>query len=177
MACPTRPCANTVSTASLPVFLRRMLRRADQASLQRRMGVCPPALLPAVAATPGWRASLRDWLDTGWGRPARQGEQRPRHASDPIGTVRAEFLESLSDIRTQQAGMLQQRIHIARSLHELWHLRAEVFKLVALRYSQGEAQSRLDRLNRHFPTRAPRSGFGAFEFGANTASHRPTKRR
>lgn len=73
--------------------------------------------------------------------------------------------------------MLQQRINIARSLHELWHLRPEVFKLVALRYSQGEAQSRLDRLNRHFPTRAPRSGFGAFELGAAAVPRRPTKPR
>lgn len=154
-----------------------MLRRDDPTCLARRLEVCPPARLPAAAATPGWRASLRDWLDTGWGRPLRDGVQRQAPASDPINVVRAEFLQSLSDIRTQQVGMLQQRIHIARSLHELWHLRAEVFKLVALRYSQGEAQSRLDLLNRHFPTRAPRSGFGAFEPGAGLGSRRPAQRR
>lgn len=154
-----------------------MLRRADGARVLRRVEVCPPALLPGAAAAPGWRASLRDWLDTGWGRPVRRAGPRQQPPGDPIGAVRAEFLQSLSDIRTQQVGMLQQRIHIARSLHELWHLRPEVFKLVALRFSQGEAQSRLDRLNRHFPTRAPRSGFGAFEPGAAAAPQRPHKPR
>ncbi len=174
---PRSPPANTVSTASLPVFLRRILRRANRARTQRWLEVCPPARLPAAGPVPGWRASLRDWLDTGWGRPARQELQWRRHASDPLGTVRAEFLQSLEDIRTQQVGMLQQRVHIARSLHELWHLRPEVFKLVALRFSQDEAECRLDRLNRHFPTRAPRSGFGAFEPGAGAATRRSTKRR
>jgi len=76
-----------------------------------------------------------------------------------LGAVRTEFLQSLEDIRTQQVGVLQQRIGRARNLRDLWHLRPEVFKLVALHYSQAEAQSRLDRLNRHFPTRSPRSGF------------------
>ena len=39
----------------------------------------------------------------------------------------------------------------------------EVFKLVALHFSQAEAQCRLDRLNRHFPTRSPRSGFAPLD--------------
>ena len=154
-----------------------MLRRAEHVRIARQVEVCPPALLSVAASAPGWRASLRDWLDTGWGRPVRQVVQRHRPASDPIGAVRTEFLQALNDIRTQQVGMLQQRINIARSLHELWHLRPEVFKLVALRYSQGEAQSRLDRLNRHFPTRAPRSGFGAFEPRVATTSRHPVKQR
>lgn len=163
-------------TASFAVFLRRVLQRADHAGISRRVEVCPPALLQRAAAAPGWRASLRDWLDTGWARPARPAVQQ-RPANDPLGAVRAEFLQSLSDIRTQQVGMLVQRIGIARSLHELWHLRPEVFKLVALRFSQCEAQTRLDRLNRHFPTRAPRSGFGSFESGADIPPRRRTRQR
>ncbi|MEO8124064.1 MAG: hypothetical protein ABI633_08445, partial [Burkholderiales bacterium] len=87
-----------MSTASLPVFLRRVLRRSDHARATRRVEICPPALLPVAASAPGWRASLRDWLDTGWGRPVRQVAQRHRPASDPIDAVRAEFLQSLSDI-------------------------------------------------------------------------------
>lgn len=74
--------------------------------------------------------------------------------------VRDEFLQALEDIRTQQAGRLLAHIRGAGSLRELWHLRPEVFNLVALRYSQSEAEVRLDRLNRHFPMRSPRSGFG-----------------
>lgn len=160
-----------MTTTPLAAFLRRAWRRADRAPVSRPQGVCPPALLPAGAA--GWRASLRDWLDTGLGRAPQPAARRP--AADAIGAVRAEFLESLADIRTQQAGMLAHRITIARSLHELWHLRPEVFKLVALRHSQFEAQARLDRLNRHFPTRAPRSGFGSFE--PDAASRRPARQR
>ena len=48
---------------------------------------------------------------------------------------------------------------VAKSMRELWHLRAEVFALVSLELSQLEADRRLAALNRHFPTRAPRSGF------------------
>lgn len=177
MIFPTRSLAAAVSTASLPVLLCRMLRRTDRAFPKCRVGVRPPALKAAAVPAPGWRTSLRDWLDTGLGRPARQAAGQQRPAIDPLGTVRAEFLQSLDDIRTQQVGMLQQRIHIACSMHELWHLRPEVFKLVALRFSQVEAECRLERLNRHFPTRAPRSGFGAFDFGTGTASRRPTKQR
>ena len=40
---------------------------------------------------------------------------------------------------------------------ELWHLRADVYRLVAVHHNQAEAEARLNRLNRHFPTRAPRS--------------------
>ena len=49
------------------------------------------------------------------------------------------------------------------SLRELWHLRAEVFSLVSLQHSQHAADTRLAQLNRHFPSRSPRSGFGALE--------------
>lgn len=91
--------------------------------------------------------------------------------------VRAEFIQALSGVRTPQAGLLEQRIGIARSLHELWHLRPEVFKLVALHFSQCEAQRRLDQLNRHFPTRAPRSGFGALGPGLEKLPNRPTRPR
>jgi len=78
----------------------------------------------------------------------------------------------LQDIRTQQVGVLQVRIRVAHSMRELWHLRPEVFRLVALHFSQAEAQCRLDRLNRHFPTRSPRSGFAPLE--TQPAEARPT---
>jgi len=46
----------------------------------------------------------------------------------------------------------------ARSLRELWHLRSELYTLIARRVSQGEADVRLARVNQHFPTRAQRAG-------------------
>lgn len=73
--------------------------------------------------------------------------------------VRTEFLATLSDIDGDDAETLRRRIHDARSLRELWHLRAETFRVVGVSHSQHEAEERLSLLNRHFPTRAPRSQF------------------
>jgi hypothetical protein len=155
----------------LSELLRRVRRQAGPAEVSRRVEICPPSLLQGSAlATAGWRAGLRDWLSTGWNTSTSGRQVKPRghagrdHAGDPrFGTVRDEFLLALEDIRTQEVALLRHRIGIAHSLRELWHLRPQVFKLVALRFSQAEAQCRLDGLNRHFPTRSPRSGFTPLE--------------
>ena len=55
---------------------------------------------------------------------------------------------------------LRLRIGRAQSLRELWHLRIDVFTFVSLHLDQAEADDRLAWINRHFPTRSPRSGFG-----------------
>jgi hypothetical protein len=68
-------------------------------------------------------------------------------------------MASLADISTEDADRLRLRIHDARSLRELWHVRADLFRVIAVAHSQTEADQRLDLLNRHFPTRAPRSQF------------------
>jgi len=52
------------------------------------------------------------------------------------------------------------RINATHSLRELWHLRAEIYRLVGVAHRQSEADTRVALLNRHFPTRAPRSQFG-----------------
>ncbi len=155
----------------LHALLHRLHRPAGPAEGRRRIEICPPSLLPGGAlAAAGWRAGLRDWLSTGWsasagGLPgqARGRAGRDRAGDQRLGTVRNEFLAALQDIRTQEVALLRHRIGIAHSLRELWHLRPQVFKLVALRFSQAEAQCRLDRLNCHFPTRSPRSGFAPLE--------------
>ncbi len=66
---------------------------------------------------------------------------------------------NVADLKIPAAAGLLDRIEYAKSMRELWHLRAEVFALVSLELSQIEADRRLAMLNRHFPTRAPRSGF------------------
>jgi hypothetical protein len=144
------------------VLLPRRLRPAHRSG---RTQVCPPALLQgSMLGTPGWRAALQSWLSTGWTAPPSDPPDQPQagHGGiiDPrLGQARDDFLQAVQDIRAPQTGLLQGRVRIARSLRELWHLRPEVFNLVALCVSQAEAQCRLDRLNRHFPTRSPRSGF------------------
>jgi hypothetical protein len=151
----------------LRAFLHRILGQTGPVETRRRIDVCPPSLLPAGAlAAVGWRAGWSDWLGTG-GFGGAGGQQRRARGSagrgpgaDPrLHAVRDEFLATLHDIRTQEVALLVHRIGVARSLRELWHLRPQVFRLVALRFSEAEAQCRLDRLNRHFPTRSPRSGF------------------
>lgn len=88
----------------------------------------------------------------------------PQDASPPLNRlpgVRTEFLAVLADVESEEAEQLRLRIQNARSLRDLWHTRAELFRQLGLRHSQFEAEQRLLLLNRHFPTRAPRSQFAA----------------
>jgi hypothetical protein len=85
-----------------------------------------------------------------------------QNAAPPLNrlpAVRRDFLACLADTRGDDAVRLAQRIDDSRSLRELWHLRTAVYRVVAVSHSQAEAEQRLARLNRHFPTRAVRSGF------------------
>jgi len=151
-------------------LLHRMGRADKPAQARGRTEICPPSLLQGSAlAAGGWRTGLRDWLSTGWNASAngQQGQWaragRDRTADQRLRAVRNEFLAALQDIGTPEVASLRHRVGLAHSLRELWHLRPQVFKLVALAFSQAEAQCRLDHLNRHFPTRSPRSGFAPLD--------------
>ncbi|MDH5339197.1 MAG: hypothetical protein OEW22_05435 [Rubrivivax sp.] len=81
-------------------------------------------------------------------------------ALNQLDRVRADFHHQIADLTVvPDAGELVARVERARTLREFWHLRAEVFRIVAVQHSQTEAERRLDELNRHFPTRSPRSAF------------------
>ena len=80
----------------------------------------------------------------------RLGE-RSRGAA--LAAARLDFDEALGDIRTSAAINVRSRIAVARSLHELWHLREEVFSLVSCRHDQARAAGRLAELDLHFPRR------------------------
>jgi hypothetical protein len=105
--------------------------------------------------------SLRCTPESGWHRfmfwmlaPA------PLDAAPPLSrlpAVRADFLACLDGTDDAQARQIGQRIHRARSLRELWHLRAALFGYLACHFSQAEAQRRLQALDRHFGSRAIRS--------------------
>ncbi len=84
----------------------------------------------------------------------------PQDAAPPLNrlpVVRDEFLATLADIEAPQAQALRGRIEHACSLRDLWHLRSDVFSTVGLALSEQQAETRVARLNRHFPTRAPRT--------------------
>ncbi len=88
----------------------------------------------------------------------------PRDAAPPLHrlpNVRSDFMASVADICTEEADRVRLRIHEACSLRELWHVRAELYRVVAVTHSQTQAEQRLLLLNRHFPTRAPRSQLGS----------------
>jgi hypothetical protein len=138
------------SVHMLTFLISRPFRRSQPAP-STRLEVCPPALLGT--ANPLARRVLK-WLQAG----APLASRRPDPAQH-LRNVRDEFADTLSDIRTQHAGFLQHRVQRARSMRELWHLRSEIYGVISLHHSQHEAESRLAGLNRHFPTRSPRSGF------------------
>lgn len=113
-----------------------------------RVEVRPPSLRHAPA-TLGQR--LLFWLMA----PA------PQEAAPPINrlpAVKQDFMACLDDVDLPQADELRAAIEGARSLRELWHLRTEVYGLVGRAHAELVADRRLERLNRHFPTRAPRAG-------------------
>jgi len=120
-----------------------------------RVAVCPPDR----DGNPPWLARLRDWLGSAWQRDASAGAPASTRPARALDAARQEFIDAIESFDAPVAEALLDRIHYARSLRELWHLRAEVFRLVSLHHSQAEADVRLNALNRHFPTRSPRSGF------------------
>lgn len=133
-------------------LVRRWQARSStlSAPLNSRIEVRPPSLRQAPMGS-AWQR-LMFWLMA----PA------PEDAAPPVNrlpAVRGDFLRCLLDVEKALALPVRQRIDMARSLRDLWHLRAEVYRLVALTHSQTEAEQRVASLNRHFPTRSPRSQF------------------
>ena len=131
-----------------------------------RIAVRPPALQPWLDSDSGL-GNLPDssWLDSSPyaaqedSRRSPLAVLRPRHIT-PLPAIRNEFLSSLQDLPGEVCDDLESRIRGSRSLRELWHLRAELFKLVAMHRDQRAAQERLTRLNRHFPSKV-RGGTGS----------------
>jgi len=134
---------------SLRLLSRWSYRSTLLAPSSSRIEVRPPSLRHAPASP--WQRVVC-WLMA----PAAQDTAPPLNR---LPAVRGDFVHSLADIGHNEARALIDRIGLARSLRELWHLRTEVYRLVALHHNQHEAEQRLARLNRHFPTRAPRSAF------------------
>jgi hypothetical protein len=89
--------------------------------------------------------SARQPLDRlGWPPGRRQAVLRK---------AREAFTVAVDDLDPAAVAGLLDRVRLARSLHQLWHLRAEVFSRVARASTQAEAKRRLAELDRHFPNR------------------------
>lgn len=137
---------------SLPILTRWGRRSTLLAGSSLRVECGPPSLRHAPGGT-AWQR-LMFWLMA----PA------PQHAAPPLNRlpgVRKEFLATMADICNEDADRVRWRVQEARSLRELWHVRADLYRVVSLGHSQTEAEQRLTLLNHHFPARAPRSQFSA----------------
>ena len=74
-----------------------------------------------------------------------------------LHAARDAFAACLSDMPVVDARALHPLLGHARTLAELWHLRPELYRRLALHHSQAEAERRLATLNRWFaPQRPPR---------------------
>lgn len=128
-----------------PRLLQRWWRRGppDAAASvpPSRTAVRPPAVWGQ--AEPVWR-SLWRWL--------RAGDTADQQRLGTLDQARRDFALALADLDTEMAHDLRRRGQSARSLRELWHLRADLYSLVACHLSQAEADRRLRSVNRHFPS-------------------------
>ena len=126
-------------------LLHRLLHRKPVASTLLRANVCPPDIVPAAESL--WSALLR-WL-VGGDVEAVPGLRTP------LERARSEFVGALDGLLPLDHNDLLRRAQHARSLRELWHLRSELYTLIARGSSQFEADVRIARVNQHFPTRTP----------------------
>jgi hypothetical protein len=122
-------------------FFRRRPRKAPAPSTVR-IDVCPPDVCPPAEGL--WK-KIRRWL-------AREEAAAP---GSPLESARVSFVAATAGL--DGCTDLAHRARHARSLRELWHLRSELYTLIARHTSQHEAEARLGLLNAHFPTRTQRS--------------------
>jgi hypothetical protein len=126
------------------------------APLGRAVGVPAP-----TRAFTRLRRDLRRWLAPVWPPTATRGRVFER--APALDAARDDFILAIDDLAGARVARLEHAIDHAVSLRDLWYLRTEVYSVVAGEFGQHEADQRLALLSRHFPTRAPRSGFGAFD--------------
>ena len=140
--------------------LKRFLNATPEPTVWVHSQVCPPKPRHSLVARQ-WREWLTGIPDTRF--PADSpAAASPLRGDARLRGVRREFIDALDDIPGHATDEAIAHIYVARSMHDLWHLRLDVFNLVSCQHDQAEADHRLSQLNRHFPTRSPRSGFGTF---------------
>lgn len=127
------------------------------ASPPRRPEVTPPRLFSVQ------RSGLHAWLTGFWRwlwdlEPPTRG---PAVSAQILAAIRGEFANAVWDLQAADTHRLRDQIQRARSLRELWHLRADVFRTISAHRGQIEAQRRLDALDAHFPVRTSKRADGA----------------
>jgi hypothetical protein len=150
--------------SAAPFLVRLLHRKPPTSQLPVRIDVKPPELWPRRESL--WSSMLR-WL------VGNDTETVPALRT-PLDKARAEFVTAMEGLVDLDTSDLLRRAQHARSLRELWHLRSELYTLIARRMSQPEADCRLARVNQHFPTRAARSSAGPTLSSENSDAQRDT---
>jgi hypothetical protein len=123
-----------------------------------------PAAWPAVALPPAPSTAHR--ANPAWGRIARAFGWLPARRTDAdLQAAREAFTACLADLPPLDSQALCQLLGHARSLGELWHLRPEVYRHLALHHTEAEAACRLGRLD-HWFAALPRPQAAAILRGA-----------
>lgn len=149
----------TLTPSWMPRWLARRHSGPPSTLVQSRVEVCPPELFVSSLS---WRGRLSRW-GTRVLHQAAPWLPEPARPVNRLAQVKTEFRDSLSDLSSLPAQHLLDRIERARSLREMWHLRSSLYGEVSMALTQSEAERRLARLNRHFPTRAPRSALAPLQ--------------
>jgi hypothetical protein len=149
--------------APLPSWMSRLVARRpavpSSSLMHSRVEVRPPELWPSSLS---WHGRTRRLVERLVSRVA-PWLPAPARPVNRLALAKREFQDSLFDVPGEPAQVLLDRIGRARSLREMWHLRSSLYGEVAMALTQSEAERRLARLNRHFPTRAPRSALMPLE--------------
>ncbi|MBC7701471.1 hypothetical protein [Aquabacterium sp.] len=117
----------------------------------RRAQVCPPSLFSRSG--PQWQRWVKGFWSWLWDL-----DEYPEALPVLTGLtkVKSEFIAAMWDLQSVRANHVRDAIEDARSLRELWHLRAEVFRAISTNRGQTEATVRIAALNNHFPVRMSR---------------------
>lgn len=130
-----------------PWFDRWFRRRTAAAVTSWRMEIQPPA------STQVEEAEVEPVSESIWPILRQRLGPSDRPAS-PLEHARRDFCAAMRDLHGDAVQDLRLRAGYSPSLRELWHLRSALYQLIAFHLDQAEADRRLARVNRHFPTRA-----------------------
>ena len=144
--------------ATIRRLMNPTLDAATVTYLPRGRGADAPAPTRTFARL---RRDLRHWLAPVW--PSAVAATRTFERAPALDAARDDFILAIDDLAGARIARLEHAIERAVSLRDLWYLRTEVYSVVAGEFGQHEADQRMALLNRHFPTRSPKSGFAPFD--------------